>query len=272
MGRIKAKTTYYNGYKFRSRLEARWAVFFDSLGVEYEYEPEGFELPSGKSYLPDFRVKCYGLHSNCDNHPFNLWVEVKGQMSEYDAERIREFADSNPILVIKNIPEHGNYHLDGQLVFQDDCYSVYPAVSEENFYLMSSYNNLSNHKDVDDILKAYDDARCSRFEFRDAQKKQKKCDLETGLEVFPKWMIDGENEKKSWKNRMIGVYISVLVKCQKCPEVSLLELDELLDYLWDHPEEIPDYWKKREKEEKNLIADLYRKGLVSHDYWLKFGR
>ena len=30
---IKAIETEYNGYKFRSRLEARWAVFFDALGV-----------------------------------------------------------------------------------------------------------------------------------------------------------------------------------------------------------------------------------------------
>lgn len=65
---IKAIETEYNGYKFRSRLEARWAVFFDALGVEYEYEPEGFELPSGKRYLPDFRVTCYGTRGNFTRH------------------------------------------------------------------------------------------------------------------------------------------------------------------------------------------------------------
>ena len=32
---IKAIDTVYNGYKFRSRLEARWAVFFDEIGIEY---------------------------------------------------------------------------------------------------------------------------------------------------------------------------------------------------------------------------------------------
>lgn len=57
---IKPIETIYNSYRFRSRLEARWAVFFNALGVEFEYEPEGFVLPSGKYYLPDFRVKCYG--------------------------------------------------------------------------------------------------------------------------------------------------------------------------------------------------------------------
>ena len=50
---IRAIETRYKGYRFRSRLEARWAVFFDTLGVRYEYEKEGFHL-DGERYLPDF--------------------------------------------------------------------------------------------------------------------------------------------------------------------------------------------------------------------------
>lgn len=63
--KLKAIETHYNGYRFRSRLEARWAVFFDTLGIEYRYEPEGFDL-GGLWYLPDFflpKQKC--------------WVEIK---------------------------------------------------------------------------------------------------------------------------------------------------------------------------------------------------
>ena len=51
---IKPIETYYNGYRFRSRLEARWAVFFDSMGMEYQYEPEGYVGANGVPYLPDF--------------------------------------------------------------------------------------------------------------------------------------------------------------------------------------------------------------------------
>ena len=51
---IKPIETEYNGYLFRSKLEAQWAVVFDSLGIRYEYEPEGFELENGTRYLPDF--------------------------------------------------------------------------------------------------------------------------------------------------------------------------------------------------------------------------
>lgn len=67
MGQIKAIETRYKGYRFRSRAEARWAVFFDTLGLKYVYEPEGFELPCGR-YLPDFLLP-----------EIDYWFEVKGQ-------------------------------------------------------------------------------------------------------------------------------------------------------------------------------------------------
>lgn len=52
---IKAIQTQYKGYAFRSRLEARWAVYFDERGFDWEYEPQGYEI-NGLKYLPDFRV------------------------------------------------------------------------------------------------------------------------------------------------------------------------------------------------------------------------
>ena len=62
MGEMKAIQTEYKGYLFRSRLEARWAVFFDACGVDWEYEPEGIVLSDGTKYLPDFYLidfRCY---------------------------------------------------------------------------------------------------------------------------------------------------------------------------------------------------------------------
>ena len=64
--KIKAISTNYSGHLFRSRLEARWAVFFDHMGVRWEYEPEGYELSDGLWYLPDFYLPEY-----------KCWVEVK---------------------------------------------------------------------------------------------------------------------------------------------------------------------------------------------------
>lgn len=46
--------TQYKGYRFRSRLEARWAVFLDALGVAWQYETEGFDVGEAGWYLPDF--------------------------------------------------------------------------------------------------------------------------------------------------------------------------------------------------------------------------
>ena len=67
---MKAIETRYDGKRFRSRIEARWAVFFNRMRIEYDYEPEGFELAENCRYLPDFLLK--------DTDGYNLWVEIKG--------------------------------------------------------------------------------------------------------------------------------------------------------------------------------------------------
>lgn len=65
MSGIQAIQTAYKGRMFRSRTEARWAVFFDDMQWKWEYEKEGYELPSGR-YLPDFYLPWH-----------ELWVEIK---------------------------------------------------------------------------------------------------------------------------------------------------------------------------------------------------
>jgi hypothetical protein len=57
---MKAKETIYNGYKFRSRLEATWAIFFDIMKIKYIYEPEQFLCYDQSQYTPDFYLpECY---------------------------------------------------------------------------------------------------------------------------------------------------------------------------------------------------------------------
>lgn len=65
--------TVYNGYRFRSRLEARWAVFFDKCGIPYRYEVDGYKLADGSVYLPDFWID----HSFCGDKGWGFWVEIK---------------------------------------------------------------------------------------------------------------------------------------------------------------------------------------------------
>lgn len=84
---IKPIETYYNGYRFRSRLEARWAVFFDEIGVRYEYEPEGLVLSDGGHYLPDFYLP-----------QFSSYFEVKRSSCKGTAdgdEAIRKIRDGS---------------------------------------------------------------------------------------------------------------------------------------------------------------------------------
>lgn len=245
---IKAIETVYNGYRFRSRLEARWAVFFDALGVKYEYEPEGFELPSGQWYLPDFRVKCYGTRGDCvrktepsnlcvsctygyhfddpyayeqdckyaknvecsdnnggcgkcDNYKhaaFDLYIEVKGEMTDEDASKVIEFAGSpftpsgeyserlldemNPILVVGKIPDEncatdsaslGVYDkMNGTDVYpfnyeyiDGDYFGAYPAATHDGrFYLFGDDSSYISVHDLDAVERAYRIARQARFE------------------------------------------------------------------------------------------------------------
>lgn len=66
---IAAIPTEYRGRTYRSRLEARWAAFFDRLGLAHEYEP--FDLGG---WSPDFLLT-----------EINALVEVK-PLTEFDAD------------------------------------------------------------------------------------------------------------------------------------------------------------------------------------------
>ena len=55
MTTIQPIETKYKGYRFRSRLEARWAMFYDAIGVQWTYEPQPVRV-DGEVYLPDFEV------------------------------------------------------------------------------------------------------------------------------------------------------------------------------------------------------------------------
>lgn len=93
---IAAIETTYAGCRFRSRLEARWAVFLDRLDIQWEYEPQGYEF-DGQRYLPDFHLPAMGID-----------VEVKGVMDETSAGKLTRFAHhGKTILVLGDVPRPG---------------------------------------------------------------------------------------------------------------------------------------------------------------------
>ena len=194
---MKIIETQYKGYLFRSRLEARWAVF-DECGVNWEYEPEGYVLDNGQWYLPDFLLHDVDGRVNGD-----LYVEVKGKMTEEDAKKINAFSGirlveeknmsyytiDNPILVIGNIPsgetmeEIDSYCQDvGYTGFPDikggpypfnfqnidgDYFVAHLGVNKAGrFELFGDEGSYLNARDSNSTYLAFIKARTARFEHR----------------------------------------------------------------------------------------------------------
>lgn len=133
MGDIAAIETIYKGYKFRSRLEARWAVLFDAAGIRYEYEPDGMKDENGNMYLPDFYLPDYGWY-----------VEVKpnreGAIDEIaKAATVVCGSAKKPLLLLSSIPPGGEipcwwfplfyYHQLRDKVMR--CYTVLDPIIED---------------------------------------------------------------------------------------------------------------------------------------------
>ncbi|MFA5376624.1 MAG: hypothetical protein WC455_12830 [Dehalococcoidia bacterium] len=104
MNMIKPIETHYKGYRFRSRLEARYAVALDKMqtkGIPWEYEFEGFDLGKAGYYLPDFWLPS-----------INAFAEVKPmRLNIQEVERVKALYDMTgfPVLLLIGTPhEAGN--------------------------------------------------------------------------------------------------------------------------------------------------------------------
>jgi len=99
---LKPIETHYKGYRFRSRLEARWAVFFDAMGFDWVYEPEGFVLKDGTWYLPDFQIE----------RPYGPYVEVKPyQLSTEERRKAESFSNHKAIILAVGEPRPIGYEI-----------------------------------------------------------------------------------------------------------------------------------------------------------------
>lgn len=158
---IKPIETVYNGYRFRSRLEARWAVFFDQLGIKNEYEKEGFDLGELGWYLPDFWL------------PESGWfIEVKGTTSDEKELKKARYLDDNP-----PTNEYGEIIASGCLIFgwpeiaifKPATYSangklIYPPEFNDAYVHYQLITMDKNTLTVDDFNQAAIKARQARFE------------------------------------------------------------------------------------------------------------
>jgi len=164
---VKAIETRYAGCRFRSRLEARWAVFFDAGNIDWQYEPEGFDLPSGP-YLPDFYLP--GVFQRAKDQHVGVWFEVKPAPGPADP-RWHELADETgkAVYVAYGMPcppqpngwieEFTPDGWDNDMVFCD-CWGVISLqYGPESGY---HYRPNSHHPHADRLLVA---ARSARFEW-----------------------------------------------------------------------------------------------------------
>lgn len=194
MKELRAIQTYYKGYKFRSRLEARWAVFFDACGVDWEYEPEGYALGNGIYYLPDFLL--HGVAGRTGGTSGELYVEVKGNMTKTDADKINAFVEAGteydaegypvihtPVLIVGRIPDGDT--IDAITRFaEDEAYSTgirpyafnfetvdgdyfaaHPGINRNGqFELFGDDSGYLDDRDDVSTLAAYRKAKQARFE------------------------------------------------------------------------------------------------------------
>lgn len=124
---IKPIETEYKGYRFRSRLEAKWAVFYDLLFIKYESEPEGFVLSDGEYYLPDFYLP-----------DLDTYVEIKGlnafSIELHDGYIEPKEGRESPhkyIIAAKNIVDSGHNYL---IAFGDPLDSIQHNSKNYLFY------------------------------------------------------------------------------------------------------------------------------------------
>lgn len=168
---MKAIETEYKGYLMRSRLEARWAVFLDALGIEWLYEDEGYVLKNGEWYLPDFYLPTF---DNC-----GTFVEVKPkELTDNEREKCRLLCleSGKSVLLAVGVPDFKCYEVfyyyDG-VVEGDGIPNADQAEFENRFFGMSAYGipggmiNLEYRKLIGNtFLEAVKIAKQSRFEHK----------------------------------------------------------------------------------------------------------
>lgn len=146
---ISTLPTQYGGVMFRSRLEARWAVYFDLEKIEWIYEPEGFDLPELGRYLPDFYLPEVRMYAEVKPDKF-----TKDEL--YKCMTLAEVT-KRECLILEGLPDSVYYfavdcgHPDGygSVAFFDSvvvsgCNDRH--VSENKFYTRSEFEALGRFR------------------------------------------------------------------------------------------------------------------------------
>ncbi|ESK53613.1 hypothetical protein [Acinetobacter tjernbergiae] len=132
----------YKTIKFRSTLETRWAIFFDMLGWEWEYEPFGVKNTEAV-WFPDFLIKGYGnKRILVEVKPFTTFQEFKELYeTKYDRSLINtEYQFDEVLLLGSDIYKKCDIHQGprlGWLVERSrwlDRFEIFSQVEEAVFW------------------------------------------------------------------------------------------------------------------------------------------
>jgi hypothetical protein len=148
VGAPRVLPTAFDGWYFRSRLEARWAVVFKAAGIRYQYEYELFMLPNGEGYLPDFWLPELRYH-----------VEVKPDGGDFS--KARALASYGvQVMLLEGAPENIEY-----TVLNGDSCTLYAenlnAATENDYWLEVEHSTDSFFTFPESAIEA---GRTARFE------------------------------------------------------------------------------------------------------------
>lgn len=189
---IKAIDTHYGGHLFRSRLEARYAVYFDVLGVKWQYEHEGFELGNGDRYLPDFYLPKFRIYAEVKPIAFTYKEHSKCKRLASETQKIvvelvglpntapKDIIVPNKYYACSKCGQMESYDFDGKRIYCK-CKAKHDIITGinvvEGFLLFVSdkpsyspiyYGNIrDNYTEDNRIKKAVERSTEARFEFND---------------------------------------------------------------------------------------------------------
>lgn len=92
--RIAAIPTTFAGVRFRSRLEAKWAAFFDAVEWPWEYEPHDLD-----GYVPDFLLRLPFGSVAVEVKPI-AWDDTRSDAEVIDEARRKFLAWDGPALIV----------------------------------------------------------------------------------------------------------------------------------------------------------------------------
>lgn len=161
--------TIYDGHRFRSRLEARWAVFLSALGIRWKYEFEGFVLPNKEWYLPDFWLPKFdgGMYVEVKPDQFTPEEKQKCRLLCQETKMNVWLANDTPDLRCYEV----YYYNQGEVIEGDGIPNADQAEHENRMFGMVGYANPGEmipeiyHNIVGDtLLRAVKIAKQARFE------------------------------------------------------------------------------------------------------------